>query len=49
MMVSLFVSAFLLATPSAPPEDPLVVANQILTAGAALFDEHDPAAMAATY
>jgi hypothetical protein len=49
MIVSLFVSAFLLATPPAPAEDPLVVANQILTAGAALFDKHDAAAMAATY
>ncbi len=49
MIVSLFVSAILLATPPAPAEDPVVVTNQILTAGAALFDKHDAAAMAATY
>ena len=49
MIVSLFVSAFLLATPPAPAEDPLLIANQIVTAGATLFDKHDAAAMAATY
>lgn len=49
MISSLFVSAFLLANPPAPAEDPMVVANHLLTAGAALFDKHDAAAMAATY
>ena len=49
MIGSMVVSAFLLAVPLAPAEDPLVVGNQLLTAGAALFDKHDAAAMAATY
>lgn len=49
MIVPLFVSTFLLATPPAAAEDPVAVANQILTAGAALFDKHDAAVMAATY
>ena len=49
MIGSFVVSAFLLAIPPAPAEDPLVVSKQLLTAGATLFDKHDAAAMAATY
>jgi hypothetical protein len=49
MSVSLFMSALLLATPPAPAEDASALANQILTSGAARFDKHDAAAMAATY
>jgi hypothetical protein len=48
MSLHLFVTACLFVLPS-PPEDPVVLANQLLTQGSALFDKHDAAMMAWTY
>jgi hypothetical protein len=45
MILSLCLSACFLV----PAEDPMTLAQSLLTTGAALFDKHDAAAMAATY
>lgn len=43
------VAALLLAAPADDPQDPKALAQDILTRGATLFDQHDAAVMAATY
>ncbi len=43
------ITALLLAAPTDAPPDPKALAQDLLTKGAALFDQHDPATMAATY
>ncbi len=43
------ITALLLAAPADAPQDPKALAQDLLTKGAALFDQHDPATMAATY
>jgi hypothetical protein len=42
-------TALLLAAPADAPQDPRALAQDLLTKGAALFDQHDAATMAATY
>lgn len=42
-------AALLLAAPADAPQDPRALAQELLTKGAALFDQHDAATMAATY
>jgi hypothetical protein len=50
MTPSLFVSACLVVlAPASAAQDPKTLAEELLTQGAALFDRHDAAAMAATY